>query len=190
MTERELLDISFNFLYSRQKEHITYKSLESHITDKDANPVRLLNSIYNMGFLDKELNTQQTQSHNNNIYNYSINSKRINFIETMPDEFKDKPYSYHLKIDADKQKIQNERDEIDYKIKQITLKNIPTNKNIALWSLMVAVIAILAPIIASTINGNKIIKTESTIKDLNKIQQTQEQELQVLKDVLDSLRRN
>jgi hypothetical protein len=188
MAQKDLIDQTFMLLYSKQDGMTSFKAMTEIEKDMMA-AIRLLDTIYDCGFLNKELQKSMSDNHGHNIHYYSIKPKGVEFVENLPSAFKDKPYSYYLKLEADKKVIQDEKDAIDYKIKQITLKSIPTNKNIALWGLFIAFIAILAPIVVNIINGNKTIKTELVSPDLNKIQQTQEQELQMLKDVLDSLRK-
>ena len=189
MTETDLLDSSFMFLYSRQKESIIYKSLDVHISDNEVNSVRLLNKIFSIGFLDREVNLQQTHSHNNNIYNYSINSKGIDFIDTLPIEFTNKPYTYYKKSEEDEAELKKEKDLLDDKVKKITVGNISLNKYAPILSLIVALFAIAVPVIMKKMSEDKIIKTESTIPQIEKVIENQHRELQILQHNLDSLQK-
>jgi hypothetical protein len=182
------VDKTFMFLYSKQDGVISGKSIEQ-IEGDHISAIRILEEINNCGFTNKVENSSPSHHYGQAVYNYSINGKGIKLIETIPDAFKEKPYSYQLKLDEEKQSVIAEKEEIDYKLKKVTLKSIPTNKTVAKWAVFVAVIAILAPIVVYYINKDNTTKTELISPDLNKIQQTQKQELQILKSVLDSLQK-
>lgn len=117
MTETDLLDISFMFLYSRQSESITYRSLEPILSNNGTHAIRNLDCICSISFASKEINRQATMGANTNIYNYLINSNGIHFIENLPNEFKDKPYSYFIKLENEKEGIERQERLDERKIK-------------------------------------------------------------------------
>jgi len=117
MTETDLLDISFMFLYSRQSEPITYRSLEPLLLNNGTQAVRHLDRICNIDFANKEINRQSTMGANTTIYNYLINSNGIHFIENLPDEFREKPYSYFIKQEKEKAEIERNEKLDEKKIK-------------------------------------------------------------------------
>lgn len=52
---------------------------------------------------------------------FSISSNGRQLIESLPKEYKDKPYTYYLKLKNDTIKKQEEKDELDTKVKLLTI---------------------------------------------------------------------
>ena len=77
--------------------------------------------------------------------------------------------------------------ELDSKLKSISIDSIQSNKNFPLWGLVVAVIAILAPIIMHYFTKNDVQNTNTTIPTLQQIEQTQEHMSLMLQERMDSL---
>lgn len=188
MDKTELLNQTFMYLYAMEDPYTFPSAFEKKLNIGNANPIMLLDAIHDIGFADREKNTQQSGA-SQNLYNYWMNSNGFHFIEKLPTEFTNLPYTYHLKLNAEKDALKEVREETDHKLKQVTLGNISLHKYVSLLSLFVAIIAIATPIIINKIGENKTIKTESTIPQLNKIQETLQQEQKALQDILDSLRR-
>lgn len=182
MAETDLLDTSFMFLYSRQKEPITYKSLDVHISNNEVNSVRLLNWIYSMGFLDREVNLQQKLSHNNNIYNYSINSKGIDFIETLPIEFKDTPYKYHLQLLENERIRQRAKEDLD---RRQTESVITTNK-LTWWNVGATILFGIIVTVTQLMTCAR--DKEKDIREVNKL--NQDSLIQSSQSIHDSLLQN
>ena len=189
MDKTELLNKTFLYLHTMEDPYTFPSAFEKILNTTGAYSVMLLDTIHEIGFAGKEKNLQQRSSQP--IYNYWINAKGIQFIESISDDtFKDKPYSYYLKLLTDEKAIKADREETDHKLKQVTLRNISLHKYVSLLSLVVAIVAIVTPVYIDYRNKNEVRKTELISPDLNRIEQTLQQELQVLEDVLDSLRRN
>lgn len=178
------------YLHKMDDPYTFPSAFEKSVDIGKTNPIMLLDTIHNIGFADKEKNSQQTLGASQNIYNYWINAKGIRFIESISgDNFKDKPYSYYLKLEEKRKSVIADREGTDHKLKQVTLENIGLYKKLALGSFIVAIVAIIAPVFISKINDHKTIKTESTTPQLNKILESSQQQEKVLKDILDSLRK-
>lgn len=116
------IDLTFMFLYTRSGEYLSPKSLES-LLPITVNPIIALESIVEAGFAKKEINKQATMGGNVNAYSYLINSTGINFINELPVDFKDKPYTYHLKLSEDKTAKEEEIEAINIKKTKIDLAN-------------------------------------------------------------------
>ncbi|WP_276502914.1 hypothetical protein [Terrimonas pollutisoli] len=95
MTETELLDKTFMFLYTMDDEYIFPSAFEKRVDIGKANPIMLLNTIHDIGFAGKEKNTQQSLGASQTIHNYWINSDGTNFIKRLPADFSQRPYTYY-----------------------------------------------------------------------------------------------
>lgn len=188
MLTTELLDKTFMELYTMKDPYIFPSVLPKYIEVGNTNPIMLLDEIYKIGYADKEKNTQQNGG-SQSVYNYWLNSSGYNFIDDLPKEFVEHPYSYYIKRIQESNDKKQQRDELDDKLKKITLKNIDFNKYLSIGSLLIAIIAILTPIYINHVNEGKTTKTETTIPQLNKLQQGIENEHKALQDILDSLRK-
>jgi len=188
MSTTEMLNKTFVELYSMKDPYVFPSALSKHIEVGNTNPIMLLDEIYKIGYADKEKNTQQSGG-SQSVYNYWLNPSGYNFIDDLPKEFVERPYSYYIKFIQESNDKKQERDKLEDKLKKITLKNIDFNKYLSIGSLIVAIIAILTPIYINHVNEGKTTKTETTIPQLNKLQQGMENEHKALQNILDSLRK-
>ena len=189
MTEHDRIDITFMFLYKNETETVHDGNIPELDQMRGLERLRSLEKIYEMGFAERRENRQRSQGSNTSVYSYSINSKGIYFIDTLPIEFKGRPYSYYLKLDEDEKALKKSKDLLDNKLKTITLNSLKFNKYTTLFSLLVAAIAILVPNFIKNNSEKDIIKTESTIPQLKQLIDNQQKEQQILQNNLDSLQK-
>ena len=83
---------------------------------------------------------------------------------------------------------QRERDNLDQKLKSITLKSIASNKMIAVVGILIAAITAGVPYIIYKVSKDDIQKIETSIPQLQRVQQNQEQTVKMLQECLDSLK--
>jgi hypothetical protein len=95
MSTTELLDKTFMELYTMKDNYIFPQTMQERIDIKDANPIMLLDKIHDIGFADKEKNSQRSLGASHDIYNYWINAEGKNFIDNLPLAFLGKPFTYY-----------------------------------------------------------------------------------------------
>lgn len=96
----ELLDKVFINLYDNKKEKADLRNLTA-LTGVDEIEVRgLLITLWDDKFARREENKVASSS-NYSSYDYWIAVRGIIFIENLPTEFKNRPYTYHVKLLAD-----------------------------------------------------------------------------------------
>ncbi|HEY5408312.1 MAG TPA: hypothetical protein VIJ92_14550 [Ginsengibacter sp.] len=189
MTEQDRIDITFMYLYKNDGVPVHDGDIPELHQVTGLARLRSLQNIYEIGFADRRENRQRSMGSNTTVYSYSINSKGIHFIDTLPNEFEGRPYSYYLKLGEDEKALKKSRDVLDDKLKKITLSNIRFNKYTTLLSLLVAAIALIVPIFITYNSEKDIIKTESTMPQLKQVIDNQQKEQQILQNNLDSLQK-
>ena len=102
MEETDLINKTLMFMYLNQHLPVHIGELTKYVGESDWNDDRILGRIYDIGFAIKKENRVRTMNQNHPIYDYWINSTAIHLIESTPDEYKDKTYSYYLKIENEK----------------------------------------------------------------------------------------
>ena len=107
MTYIDLLDQVFINLYDNKKEKADIRNIIA-VTEVDEIEVRgLLINLWEEGFARREENKVPSSS-NYPSYDYWISVKGIVFIETLPPEFKSRPYAYHSQLlTAEKNRVRN-----------------------------------------------------------------------------------
>lgn len=100
----DLLDATFMILY--EKNHrIIPTELSGYLWTKGLkledkyNPIALLERIVEIDFADKNKNLSATLSHHTDMFFYSIKVKGIEFVDNLPDNFLNKPYSFFIITD-------------------------------------------------------------------------------------------
>lgn len=104
---------------------------------------RIINEIEKIGFVDKIENRQRTLSNNHTCYDYEISSKAVQFIDNLPMEYQEKPYTFHLKNKYDSDQFQLKKQQVDFENAQKTLKSYPRTRFIAWASFAIALILAL-----------------------------------------------
>ena len=143
MTETERINDGFMYLFSKLGTPANDRDNPNSKEGTELDVRRVLNRLYEIGFADRKENIQRTMGSNGTVYDYWINSKGLHFIDTLPKEFEKLPYSYYLELEKDEKALKKTRDDLDEKVKNITLGNIRTNKFIAPISLIVAICSLL-----------------------------------------------
>lgn len=189
MTEQQRVDIGLMYLYNNNGVPVHDLTLPQFENVAGLELLRVLNTIYEIGFANRRENVQRTLGSNGPVYDYWINSKGIHFIDTLPVEFSNKPYSYYQRIEADETTLKKERELLDDKVKKITIGNISLNKYAPLLSLFVAALAIAVPVAIKIMSKDTVIKTESTLPQLERVIQQQDTEIKILQENLDSLKK-
>ncbi len=189
MTEAEKIDEGFMYVLGKLGTPANDKDNPNSKDGTELDVRRVLSTLYKIGFADRTENKQRTNDNNRVIYDYWLNSEALHFKDTLPLEFKDKPYSYHLKLESDKDSLKRTRDDLDEKVKKITIGNIRLNKYTTILSLTIALCAIFVPIVIKKMSEGEIIKMESTLPQLKQVLENHNRELQMLQDNLDSLQK-
>ena len=85
--------------------------------------------------------------------------------------------------------FENERDKsiIEDKLKKVSLESITLNKWLPVYAIIIAVIAAVVPFIIYGISRNDAVSTNTTILQLQKMQETEEHMQQILEKKFDSL---
>lgn len=130
--EIKLLDDSLMALYDYKKslvpDSLITKVLAKGFYDREQiDPIRLLERIYEIGFANKVKNVSASMGANRDMFLYDISIKGIHFIENLPTLFKNKPYSYFLKLETDGN---TKKEEIDILQAKQTQSIIDTNKSV------------------------------------------------------------
>lgn len=178
MTEEEQIDKIFVYL----RTHSTTVSLRpenfvSHglaTTGKDAE--RYCDAISDYGFVS--LSLVPTGGY----FSYRISSAGIHFMDKLPERYGDKPYTYCLKIEKEKLDKIVSREELDDKVKKLTINGAKLQTWVTLGSLIVAFTALFIPFVLRKMDENKINQTEipqldTLIQKTSQLTQTMQQNL-------------
>ena len=97
----DLLDATFLILYEKNQKIIP-DILSEYLLAKGLdlgkfNLIALLEEIHKIGFADKNKNISASHSHHTYMFFYNINVKGIQFVNSLPNDFLSKPYSYFIK---------------------------------------------------------------------------------------------
>lgn len=106
MTEKELIDRAIMHLYRNNIEPV-HDIVLPQFENKGIEIIRILHTIHSIGFADRKENHQRTLGSSGPVYYYWISSKAIHFIEQIPKgEFTDRPYSYYLYLQENKENLE------------------------------------------------------------------------------------
>jgi hypothetical protein len=129
--------------------------------------IRHCKRLTELGFLDKEPNENNHQK----LYAYRISSKGVHFIDALSMENREAPYTYYVKIEKEALERIREREDLDDKVKAITINSITTPKWMSYGSLFIAGLSIMATLLISTGTTH----TDTTIRSMPQLMQNQEQ---------------
>lgn len=187
MKEQERINITFMYLYKNDGIAIHDGNIPELNEVIGFERIRSLKHIYEIGFADRGENKQRSMGSNTTVYSYFINSKGIDFVDTLPIEYSDRPFTFYMTLVTDEKANKKARDTLDDKLKEITLGNIKFNRYATLLSLFVAAIAIIVPVFLKNKSEKEILRIESTMLLEKKLQETQQKEQDIIKTHLDSL---
>jgi hypothetical protein len=151
MDKTELLDKTFMFLFKMEDKHTFPSAFEKKINTGKTNPVMLLETIYQIGYASREKNRQQSLGAGQDIYNYWLNESGYTFIDELPQEFINKPFSYHKQKENSNKNLSLEKLNLELE----TLRNVvfdyeetkTRSKNAISWSAGATIIAGISLII-------------------------------------------
>ena len=146
MTETERIDEGFMYLFDRLGTPANDRDNPDSTGEKALDVRRILTQIYEIGFADRTENIQRTMGNNRVIYDYWLNSKAVHFIDTLPKEYKKRPYSYYLKLEEVEKILKKQRDDLDEKLKRISVGNIKLNKWLPLIAIFISGLSVYATI--------------------------------------------
>jgi hypothetical protein len=185
MTETDRINEGFIYLFSKLGNSANDRDNPNAKDGKELDIRRLLNRLYEIGFADRKENVQRTMGSNGIVYDYWINSKGVHFIDTLPKEFKDQPYSYYLKLEEEEKALKKTRDDLDEKVKKITLNNSRFQKYTPIVSAIIAGLSLISTIILSI---SKSEKPYIPLKEMQQLEKTQEKINKSIEQYLDTLR--
>lgn len=106
---------------------------------------RFLNTIHDIGFVNRSENKQRSLGANTIVYDYWISSKGIQFIESIPSgEFTNKPYSYYLYLEDNKENLSMQKLRGDVDVLTNTLVDYDKTKALAKYAIILAAVAAIA----------------------------------------------
>lgn len=187
MTETERIDDGFMYLFNKlgsaanDRDNINAKEGTEHDVR------RVLNRIYEIGFADRKENVQRTMGSNGIVYDYWLNSKGLHFIDTLPREFDKLPYSYYLKLEEDEKALKKIRDDLDTKLKGISISNIRFTRLLAYASFFLALSLGVVQIVKFISKKNKPEQSNITsdqVKQFLQSQQRSEEHLRQLQETM------
>lgn len=191
--EMDLVNASLMIMFE-YKQNISPKYLYDNIGEKgffdidNIDFTRILETIVDIGFANKTMDHTATMGQLKDMFFYTINSKGINFIESIPNEFKERPYSFYLNRKEDKIQKKIEKEILNRQQTQsiidtnqsvtdtnlIQQKNIKRNDKLFWVTLFVAIAGAIASWV-SIINANenrslkdKVQTQDTLIKSLQK----------------------
>lgn len=128
METEQLLDDVFVFLSTMKDQYIFPRALQERLIIDNTNPTMLLDTLHEIGFASKDKNSQQSLGGTQAVYNYSLNSKGISFINKLPSDYKNKPYTYYSKTLLDKNQELVNNNALQKRINQLTLEALEREK--------------------------------------------------------------
>lgn len=147
MTHTEQTDIAFMLLFER-REQITFKSLEPLLNNSYSDSVRSLETIADIEYASKTNNRSLSMGILSDAFNYSINNKGIDFINSLPSEYVGKPYSYYLVQQYANKSKKNLTEWYLTENAKNQFEDYPRLKKQAKWTLIIAVISAIIALVA------------------------------------------
>jgi hypothetical protein len=167
MDEITKLNIVFKYLYKNSTQKFFSEKLEPlfiSMNEGRANCQRLLEQLLSDGYIYSEKASYDVSHVTEKVY--AINSKGIFFIQNLPKEYAERPYFYHLEL-------QKEKQELDSKIKIITLSSLTFQRRVTYITLFLLLITAFIPLLIWRLDKLKDTKIEikniEIIKDSTKI---------------------
>jgi hypothetical protein len=148
MTQIELIDKAFIFLSTMEEPYIFPSALQNKLDIQNANPIMLLETLHDIGFAGKEKNTQQSLGASQTIYNYWINSQGKQFIESLPAEFSQNPYTFLIQQKNSDKNLTLEKANLEIVYLRNKVFDYDETKRRAKWGMNFAVIAIVISALA------------------------------------------
>lgn len=152
MMETELIDKTFIFLSKMEDHYIFPSSLPNKLNLQNTNPIMLLETIYKIGFAEKEKNQQQSLGASQPIYNYWINSDGRQFIENLPAEFSQKPYTFFLQQKESDKTLSLEKLNLEITDLRNKVLDYDERKRMTKYSLVISFLALLVSLLALLYN--------------------------------------
>lgn len=153
MSETEILDKTFRYLYDNQNVAVHIANLTTHVGNIEGVEIyRHIEALHELGFARSKKNDQASMGANRIIYDYWISTPGIEFIQDLPNEFKYKPYSFYKQVKESDKNLSLEKVNLEVDKLRNDFFDYPETKKrtsrLEIWTIISVILAALAILIS------------------------------------------